>query len=283
MEIALSNFTASTLASANFVLTGGPAGAAGAPINLGLTNPIGALGLFTVMLSGVPAGWVLNGGVDNGNGSWTVQTLDPASLSVTAPENYSGALKLDVVETWTNADGSIASAIAVQNVEVYAPGSPIFAWSGDDTLTGSSADDLFVLAQPIGNDTIHNFDAAHDKIDLVGFAGMSSFTDVQAHVADNANGNAVITLGAGETITLAGVDASALSASDFVFDQTPVIHNPGTMAVDDGAILPLGGIIDNTGTIALGSTGTETDLEIPDRARRCRATATSRCPTTAAT
>ena len=38
-------------------------------------------------------------------------------------------------------------------------------------------------------------------------------------MADNANGNAVITLGAGETITLVGVDASALSASDFAFDQ----------------------------------------------------------------
>ena len=62
-----------------------------------------------------------------------------------------------------------------------------------------------------------------------------------------------------------------------------MIHNAGTMTVDDGAVLPLGGTIDNTGTIALDSTGTETDLEITGSARRCRATATSRCPTTAAT
>ena len=34
------------------------------------------------------------------------------------------------------------------------------------------------------------------------------------------------------------------------------------MVVSDGAILPIGGTIDNTGTIAVGSTGAETDLEI---------------------
>jgi hypothetical protein len=34
------------------------------------------------------------------------------------------------------------------------------------------------------------------------------------------------------------------------------------MTISDGAILPLGGTIENSGTIALGSTGDETDLEI---------------------
>ena len=64
-----------------------------------------------------------------------------------------------------------AASIA-DNVEAYAPGSPIFALSGDDHLTGSSGNDLFVFAQPIGNDTIYNFDAAHDQIDLIGFDGL---------------------------------------------------------------------------------------------------------------
>ena len=49
--------------------------------------------------------------------------------------------------------------------------SPIFAWSGDDYLTGSSGRDLFVIAQPIGYDTIYGFDAASDQIDLIGYAG----------------------------------------------------------------------------------------------------------------
>ena len=69
-------------------------------------------------------------------------------------------------------------------------------------------------------------------------------------------------LGAAETITLHGVNAASLTAADFVFNQTPVVENAGTMAVSDGAMLPLGGIIDNTGTIALNSTGDATDLQI---------------------
>ena len=71
-----------------------------------------------------------------------------------------------------------------------------------------------------------------------------------------------ITLGAGETITLHSVDAASLTAADFVFDQTPVLDNAGTMTVSDGAMLPLGGIVDNTGTIALNSTGDQTELQI---------------------
>jgi hypothetical protein len=148
------------------------------------------------------------------------------------------------------------------NVEAYAAGSPIFALSGDDHLTGAGANDLFVFAQPIGNDVIYNFNPASDQIDLVGFNKVTSFGDIQANVTDDGNGNAVITIGTGETITLHGVDASSLTANDFVFDQTPVTENAGTMTVGDGAMLPLGGVVNNTGTIALNSTGDETDLEI---------------------
>jgi Ca2+-binding RTX toxin-like protein len=42
----------------------------------------------------------------------------------------------------------------------------VFALSSADQLSGSSGADLFVFAQPIANDTIHNFNAAADKIDL---------------------------------------------------------------------------------------------------------------------
>src|SRR4029079_15571207 len=81
-------------------------------------------------------------------------------------------------------------------------------------------------------------------------------------MANDAAGNAVITLADGQSITLNGVDASSLTASDFVFDQTPITENAGAMTIGDGAVLPLSGIIDNTGTISLNSTGSETDLEL---------------------
>ena len=106
---------------------------------------------------------------------------------------------------------------------------------------------MFVFSQPIGHDMIYNFDAASDQIDLIGYADFTGFGDIQAHTANDAAGNAVITLADGQSITLNGVDAASLTASDFVFDQTPVTENAGSMVISDGAILPLSGMIDNTG------------------------------------
>jgi hypothetical protein len=119
-----------------------------------------------------------------------------------------------------------------------------------------------VFSQPIGHDTVYNFDVAADQIDLIDYAGFASFSDVLAHTANDSAGDAVITLGDGQTITLHGVDTASLNSNDFVFDQTPVTQNAGTMTISDGAILPLSGVIHNTGSIALSSAGDETDLQL---------------------
>ena len=186
-----------------------PAGVAGEPINLALAEPSADhIGPVTLTIAEIPTGWSLSEGTDNGNGTWTVQTNNIAALSITSPADYTGALVLNVAETWTNADGSTGSAIVSDNVEVFAKGAPIFAWSGDDTLTGAGAKDLFVFAQPIGNDTIYNFNASEDQIDLIGFAGFASFDDVKNHLTADATGNAVITLADGQSITLYGVAAA---------------------------------------------------------------------------
>jgi hypothetical protein len=163
-------------------------------------------------------------------------------------------------EEWTATDGTHVSAIFGDNVEAYAPGSPIFAWSGSDTLTGTGVNDLFVFSGPISNDDIYNFNSASDKIDLIGFGGISSFADL--HIVDNSVGEATIDLGDEQTITLHGVDAASLTSSDFLFDQRPTVDNAGLMVISDGAMLPLSGDIDNTGTIELDSTTSGTLLQI---------------------
>nr|WP_242431852.1 Ig-like domain-containing protein [Burkholderia ambifaria] len=239
-----------------------PAGVAGSEINLALADPSGHASDLAVTIAGIPSGWTLNAGTDLGNGAWVVPTNDLGALTVTPPTSFTGATVLTVTETWTAADGSHATATIADNVEAYAANAPIFAWSGDDQLTGSAGHDLFVLSQPIGNDTLHTFDLAADKIDLVGFTGIASFSDVQAHLADDANGNAVLTLGDGATITVTGVHSADLTSGNFVFDQEPVMQNAGIMTVNDGAMLPIGGTVENTGTIALGSTGDITRFEI---------------------
>jgi VCBS repeat-containing protein len=240
----------------------GPAGVSGEPINLALADYSDHSGVVSLTLTGLAAGWALSEGSHNADGSWTVQTSDIASLSIISPDGYTGALLLHGTESWTDADGSIGTGIIADNVEAYAKGSPIFAWSGDDTLTASSGNDTLVFANQIGNDVVHDFDTAHDKIDLMGFNGFASFADVQAHLGNDAMGNAVITLGNGETITLNGVDAGTLGAGDFEFNQTPLTTIAGDMVIGDGATLPLSGFVDNTGSIHLNSAGNQTELEI---------------------
>ncbi|MBZ9746342.1 VCBS domain-containing protein, partial [Mesorhizobium sp. CO1-1-7] len=239
-----------------------PAGTSGEPINLALTDPSHEGALITVTVKDVPSGWTIDGATHNADGSWTIQTNDLHGLTVTTPASFTGAAVLDVEMTWINADGTLGTASIADNVEAYAPGSPIFAWSGDDVLTGSHGNDLFVFSQPIGADTVHNFDAAADQIDLIGYNGLADFADLQTHIADDANGNAVIALGDGQSITLDGVHSGALTASNFVFDQTPVVNNSGTMTIGDGALLPLSGIINNSGLISLDSTGGDTLLQV---------------------
>jgi len=238
-----------------------PAGVAGEPINLALDIPLAEInGPVTVAISGIPSGWVFNAGTDNGDGTWTVQTNDPGALTVTTPSDFAGALVLDVNMYWSNSDGSTASAYVFNNVEVYAPGSPIFALSADDNLTGSSGADTFVFAQPIGNNQIYNFDVMADKIDLIGFTGVTTFADLS--ISNDVNGNALVSIGSGQTVTLRGVDAADLSEANFQFDRDPLTSNTGTLTIADGAIMPFGGSLDNSGTIELGSAGNETRLEI---------------------
>jgi hypothetical protein len=131
-------------ASAAFLDTG-PAGAAGSQTNLALTDPSGVTGeSVAVTIAGVPAGWSLNAGTNLGNGTWVEQGTDLAALAVTPPAGFAGAVVLAVSESWTNPNGSTGSMSVADNVEAYAPGAPIFALSGNDTLTGSGTNDLFV-------------------------------------------------------------------------------------------------------------------------------------------
>src|SRR5262249_29957074 len=106
-----------------------PAGVAGSPINLRLSDPAGHLGPVTGPTAGIPAGWTVSGGVDNGHGGWTVQASNVPALSITSPDDYTGAMAFKVTMSWTNADHSSGSASLSDNVEVFAPGAPIVAWS----------------------------------------------------------------------------------------------------------------------------------------------------------
>ena len=115
---------------------------------------------------------------------------------------------------------------------------------------------------PIGNDTIHSFDFAHDKVDLIGFSGLSSFVDVQTRLSENSNGDAVITIAEGGSITFDGVSAASLTADNFVFNLDTVMDNANSIVIGDNAVLPLAGTVNNSGTIELTSIGGQTRLQV---------------------
>ena len=84
-----------------------PAGVAGEPINLALTDLSGGQsGPVTVTVTGAPSDWSLDHGTNLGGGIWAVQTSDPAALTIRTPANFAGAALLNVTESWTNAGGS---------------------------------------------------------------------------------------------------------------------------------------------------------------------------------
>src|SRR5207245_4208788 len=61
-----------------------PAGIAGSPINLALTDPsTDPRDTITVTVSGVPSDWALNAGTNTGVASSTVPTRDPPASTVT--------------------------------------------------------------------------------------------------------------------------------------------------------------------------------------------------------
>ncbi|MEO0674134.1 MAG: LamG-like jellyroll fold domain-containing protein [Pseudomonadota bacterium] len=95
----------------------------------------------------------------------------------------------------------------------------LFGDNGNDHLTGGIGSDQFVFANSFGTDTITDFDplSGTEKIDLSAVSAIVSFNDLAAnHLSTNQNGDSVISVGF-NTITLTGVAAANLDASDFIF------------------------------------------------------------------
>ena len=114
----------------------------------------------------------------------------------------------------------------------------------DDTLTGGAGADTFAFGADHGDDTITDFTAGTDKIDLSALTGVTGVGDVYYWQSGD---DAVISTAhqGGGRITLEGVSLSELSVSDFIFYQNTYT---GTEAADtltggagDDTITGLGG------------------------------------------
>ncbi|BCH25727.1 calcium-binding protein [Mesorhizobium sp. L-8-3] len=99
----------------------------------------------------------------------------------------------------------------------------LLGMEGDDTLIGGAGNDVYLYtARDFDRDTIEGFSVAAntDKIDLRAL-NVADFTTLSRFIANDASGNAVITLGFygnAESITLKGVSRAQLSAASFIFN-----------------------------------------------------------------
>ncbi|MBO6512791.1 MAG: tandem-95 repeat protein, partial [Phycisphaerales bacterium] len=73
---------------------------------------------LSIVVSNVPDGATFSAGVDNGDGTWSLQPDQLDGLSVTPPENFSGTFDLEVHATSTEADGDTASSSSTITVSV---------------------------------------------------------------------------------------------------------------------------------------------------------------------
>jgi Ca2+-binding RTX toxin-like protein len=90
----------------------------------------------------------------------------------------------------------------------------VFGGSGDDVIylgAGDGDADLFVAVVDNGVDTISGFEVGIDKLDLTA-SGISDAADLTGRVSDDVEGNAVIDLGSGLSLTLIGVAVADVGA-----------------------------------------------------------------------
>ncbi|MDP3868843.1 calcium-binding protein [Phenylobacterium sp.] len=87
--------------------------------------------------------------------------------------------------------------------------------AGNDILTGGNGPDRFVFGAGFGNDTITDFKAQNDSIQI-DHTMVGNFGDLMSH-ASQVGSSVVIALDAAHSITLQGVNLASLSSGDFVF------------------------------------------------------------------
>jgi Ca2+-binding RTX toxin-like protein len=93
---------------------------------------------------------------------------------------------------------------------------------GDDMLWGGAGDDLFVFSTGDGADEIGDFTAGPGSEDVIALNDFG-YMDIGDLTLDDVDGDAVIDLGGGDQITLAGLASTDLTADDFLFVSDSLI------------------------------------------------------------
>lgn len=95
----------------------------------------------------------------------------------------------------------------------------LWGGGGDDRFTGGAGADLFVFAGGHGDDTVTDFNVAEDVLRLSGTT--TDFTDADSVLAASSivQGNLVIDLGGGDSLTLVGLQLSDISSINLILED----------------------------------------------------------------
>lgn len=178
-------------------------------------------------------GVVLNGDFQYSQGNLTGSTTTLEfgtgySQTGTGIDLSNTTLTIDTDPGFNNASGSDALDLAIYQLTRFgslsgiynylaATGTVIEDTTGSNVLTGFGGTDTFVLSG--GNDSIeaggtgtYGFQDGSDKLDVTGW-GATAFNQLSVF----ASGSDTIVFYGAHSVTLAGVGASAVDASDFLF------------------------------------------------------------------
>jgi Ca2+-binding RTX toxin-like protein len=103
---------------------------------------------------------------------------------------------------------------------VQQPGALAGAAPANDLLWGDAGADRFVFTSgPVGHDTILDFNPAlsGELVEISkALGGVENFADLYNAISDNADGNAILTLADGDTITFDKISKAQLGSNDLL-------------------------------------------------------------------
>jgi hypothetical protein len=203
-----------------------------------------------VVVSGVPEGASLSAGIDNGDGTWSLEAGDLDGLTITPPSNFNGSFELGYeVETTEASNGASTTTGGTLNVEVEAVNDASVAVGG----SSDTAEDQAVRIDLAGTDIEDGETIAVFRVDVMPEHGTLLLDGVEISQGQEIPGDAVREgrLTFEPDADFSGDDSFSFSAGDgelwsaetaeytlsveAVADQA-VIDSPGAAGDEDTAI-----------------------------------------------
>lgn len=115
----------------------------------------------------------------------------------------------------------------------------LIGYGGNDTLIGGEGSDTFVFGDGFDHDLILDFTPGKDRLEFRSDE-IQTWDDVLERLSADEDGNALITLGDGSTLSLIGVSPDDLNQDDVYIGDDPIpCFTPGTLIRTARGLVPI--------------------------------------------